>query len=41
MTNLGSIDVPAIKHICLVGNRDAGVQAADDTLAMRTDRTEE
>jgi hypothetical protein len=26
MTNPGSIDVPAIKHICLVGNNRALVQ---------------
>jgi hypothetical protein len=28
MTNLGVIDVPAIKHICLVGNNRSGVQAS-------------
>jgi hypothetical protein len=29
MTSLGSIAERAIKHICLVGNRDATVQASD------------
>jgi hypothetical protein len=31
MTNPGSIDVPTIKHICLVGNNRAMVQGTDDT----------
>src|SRR5712671_6860073 len=40
MTNLGSIEARAIKHICLVGDRDAMVQGIMHTLIMRTDRTE-
>src|SRR5580700_6041159 len=32
MTNLGSIEAAAIKHICLVGNRDAMVQGTGETL---------
>ncbi len=32
MTSLGSIAERAIKHICLVGNRDAVVQASDGIL---------
>jgi hypothetical protein len=31
MTNPESIDVPSIKHICLVGNNRAMVQRTDDT----------
>src|ERR1700722_19493642 len=34
----GTLKQHAIKHICLVGNRDAMVQGTTDTLAMRTDR---
>jgi hypothetical protein len=29
MTSLGSIEARAIKHICLVGNRDAMVQGPE------------
>ena len=36
MTNLGSIEARAIKHICLVGDRDAMVQGMMHTLIMRT-----
>jgi hypothetical protein len=38
MTNLGSIEARAIKHICLVGNRDAMVQGMMDTLIPRCRR---
>jgi hypothetical protein len=34
MTNLGSIEARAIKHICLVGNRDAMVRGMMDTLIL-------
>jgi len=36
MTNLGSIEARAIKHICLVGNRDAMVQGMMDILILRS-----
>jgi hypothetical protein len=38
MTSLGSIAERAIKHICLVGNRDATVQANDGILILRNGR---
>jgi hypothetical protein len=38
MTNLGSIEARAIKHICLVGDRDAVVQGMMDTLILRSGR---
>jgi len=38
MTNLGSIEARAIKHICLVGDRDAMVQGMMDTLILRSGR---
>src|SRR6266849_7995533 len=38
MTNLGSIEARAIKHICLVGNRDAMVQGMMDTLILSCGR---
>ena len=38
MTNLGSIEARAIKHICLVGDRDAMVQGMMHTLILRSGR---
>jgi hypothetical protein len=38
MANLGSIEARAIKHICLVGNRDAMVQGMMDTLILSCGR---
>jgi hypothetical protein len=34
----GAIDVPAIKHICLVGNNRAMVQGVNDALILRSGR---
>jgi hypothetical protein len=34
MTNPGSIEARAIKHICLVGNNRSGVQGIRDTLMV-------
>jgi hypothetical protein len=38
MTNLGSIEARAIKHICLVGDRDAMVQGMMHTFILRSGR---
>src|ERR1700737_2025481 len=37
-TGPGSIEERAIKHICLVGNRDAMVQGTEDVLILRSGR---
>ena len=35
MTNLGSIEAPAIKHICLVGDRECDGSGMMHTLILR------